>query len=97
MLRCVELLGLGCLGDSGLEEATVIMDKEGLQQQHRFFLLHMAKCCVVQYLWVWLYKIRDSLCQCWRSGSAGFACVGLPDPYPLVRGTDPAPDPSLFS
>jgi hypothetical protein len=34
MFRCVELLGLGCLGDSGLEEATVIMDKEGLQQQH---------------------------------------------------------------
>jgi hypothetical protein len=26
-------------------------------------------------------------------------CLGLPDPDPLVRGTDPAqdPDPSLFS
>jgi hypothetical protein len=23
--------------------------------------------------------------------------VGEPDPDPLVRGTDPAPDPSLFS
>jgi hypothetical protein len=43
MLRCVELLGLGCLGDSGLEEATVIMDKEGLQQQHKFYSLHIAK------------------------------------------------------
>jgi hypothetical protein len=45
MLRCVELLGLGCLGDSGLEEATVIMDKEGLQQKYKFCSLHMAKCC----------------------------------------------------
>ncbi len=23
--------------------------------------------------------------------------LGLPDPDPLVRGTDPAPDPSLYS
>ncbi len=23
--------------------------------------------------------------------------LGLQDPYPLVRGTDPAPDPSLFA
>jgi hypothetical protein len=33
--------------------------------------------------------------QCW--GSAGSACVfGLPDPEPLVRGTNPVPDPSLL-
>ncbi len=34
--------------------------------------------------------------QCWGSGSAGSAFLGLPDPDPLVRGTDPdtapAPD-----
>jgi hypothetical protein len=56
MFRCVELLGLGCLGDSGLEEATVIMDKEGFQQQYKFYSLHMAMCCakVIQNLRVWV-------------------------------------------
>ncbi len=33
--------------------------------------------------------------QCWGSGSAGSACFRPSDP--LVRGTDPDPDPSLYS
>jgi hypothetical protein len=43
-------------------------------------------------------KTCDDICfpsnQCWGSGS-GSACFGLPDPDPLVRGTDPALDPDL--
>jgi hypothetical protein len=35
--------------------------------------------------------------QCWGSGFAGSASLGLPDQDKLVRGTDPALDPSLFS
>ncbi len=30
-------------------------------------------------------------------GPPGSGLLGLPDPDPLVRGTDPDPDPSLFS
>ncbi len=43
----------------------------------------------------------DDICfpsnHCWGSGY-GSACFGLPDPDPLVRGTDPAldPDPHVF-
>jgi hypothetical protein len=41
-------------------------------------------------------KLFNFFPQCWGSRSA---CLGLPDPDPdsLVSGTDPAPDPSLFS
>jgi hypothetical protein len=35
-------------------------------------------------------------CCGFGSGSIGSVCfLGLPDPDPLVRGTDPAPDPSI--
>ena len=38
--RCIELLGLGCLGDSGLEEAIVIMDKAGGTRQYCTIVLY---------------------------------------------------------
>ncbi len=32
--------------------------------------------------------------KCCGSGSVGSICLGLPDPDPLVRDTDPATDPA---
>jgi hypothetical protein len=44
-----------------------------------------------------LFVINYVCNQCWDSGSAGSACfLGLPDPVPLIRDTDPGQDPSLF-
>jgi hypothetical protein len=41
-------------------------------------------------------EIPNKKYQCCGSGSVGFVCFGLLDPDPLVRGTDPDPEPDLF-